>query len=265
MKKKLILTVVITVLVLLIAVSGGILLHKCADTKRAEKTYDEIASSYAHNSDATGRPDVTDSSGVPLPVNPVDFAGLWKNENPEIYSWLRVPNTNVDYPVLQSESDDNYYLDHGADGKENYAGAIYSQFCNKKDYSDRVTVLYGHNMASGLMFASLHNFEDNDFFEKNKTMTVYTPDKQLDYEIVSAFVYSDIHILNSFDFSKDEVYRGFLNDVLNPHSIQSNVRKDAALDINDRLLVLSTCNDNNEGRYLVVGKLVKETDLQPAA
>ncbi|MBQ1452596.1 MAG: class B sortase, partial [Ruminococcus sp.] len=123
----------------------------------------------------------------------------------------------------------------------------------------------GHNMRAGTMFATLHRFEDADFFDKNNTMTVYTPYKKLDYEIVSAFVYDDSHIMNSFDFNKDEVYKSFLDNVLDPRSLQSNVRKGAKLDTSDRILILSTCLNYGEGRYLVVGKLTGETDLQPPA
>ncbi len=264
-KRKIVFTVVITALVVIIAVCGGILIHDCAKTKSDEKKYEEIASSYAHGTEPTAATEVTDASGVPLPPNPIDFAGLWKNENDEIYSWLTVPNTNVDYPVLRSRTDDNFYIDHGVDKQYSASGAIYSQYCNSKDYSDRVTVLYGHNMRAGTMFATLHRFEDADFFDKNKTMTVYTPYKKLDYEIVSAFVYDDSHIMNSFDFNKDEVYKSFLDNVLDPRSLQSNVRKGAKLDTSDRILILSTCLNYGEGRYLVVGKLTGETDLQPPA
>ena len=106
-KRKIVFTVVITALVVIIAVCGGILIHDCAKTKSDEKKYEEIASSYAHGTEPTAATEVTDASGVPLPSNPIDFAGLWKNENDEIYSWLTVPNTNVDYPL---EKNKQFYL-----------------------------------------------------------------------------------------------------------------------------------------------------------
>ena len=260
-KKRTIITVVVAVLVVMIAASGGYLLFKHLNTSNTKKKYSELASSYAQLTVASDEV-VTDESGVPLKPNPVDFASL-QAQNSEIYSWIKIPNTNVDYPVLRSETDDNFYIDHDYEKDYSFAGAIYSQFCNHRDYSDRVTVLYGHNMADNSMFASLHNFEDAGFFEENREMTIYTPDKQLDYDIVSAFVYDDRHIMNSFDFTKDDVYRDFLDSVMNPHSVSSNVRDGVTLDINDRIVILSTCLNYGDGRYLVVGKLTGETPLAP--
>lgn len=259
-------TAVIIVLSLLVVGSGGFLLFKILNNRQSSDKYDSLASSYVNGGDASGNSGAqTEGSTVPLEPNPVDFASLQSNENDEIYSWLVVPNTQVDYPVLQSNSDDNFYIDHGVDREYRFAGAIYSQFCNKKDYTDRVTVLYGHNMADNSMFASLHDFEDADFFAANKDMIIYTPDKRLTYEIVAAYVFDDSHIMNSYDFSRDEVYREFLNNVLHPHSIQSNVREGATLDTNDRIVILSTCLNYGEGRWLVVGKLIGEQPLAPAA
>lgn len=257
-KSKVILTVVITVLVLLIAGSGGYILFKNISNQKSSEKYDSLASSYAKLPDSTaGQTGDEKSQGK---ANPIDFASL-KSENPDIYSWITVPGTEVNYPVLQSDKNDNFYIDHGVDKQPSFAGAIYSQFCNHLDYSDRVTVLYGHNMADNSMFASLHSFEDADFFDSHGDMTIYTPDRQLDYTIVSAFVFDDVHIMNCYDFSKDEVYRDFLDTVLNPHTISGNVRKGVQLEVDDRLVILSTCLNYGEGRYLVVGKLTKETPL----
>lgn len=259
-KKKVIITVVVAVLVLVIAVSGGHLIYNNILTKKTTEKYDDLASSYAHVSESGKEIVYTDASGVPVENNPIDFPGL-KQKNPDIYSWITIKNTNVNYPVLQSATDDNFYLDHDFEKEHSPAGAIYSQFCNHKDYLDRVTVLYGHNMANRSMFASLHDFENSEFFEQNSEMTIYTPDKRLDYVIVAAYNYDDSHIMNSFDFSRDEIYSDFLETVKNPHSITSNVRQGVSLDINDKIVILSTCLDFGEGRFLVVGKLTGETPL----
>ena len=180
-------------------------------------------------------------------------------QNPDIYSWIYIPETNVNYPVAQSDADDNFYLDHDIYKGYSFPGTIYSQSCNKKDYSDRVTVLYGHNMLDGSMFATLHRFSDQQFFNENRYMYVYTENRKLTYEIVSAFVYDDRHIMNSFNFLDDAVYAEWQQEALNPRSVSSNVRKDIQLTKNDKMLVLSTClNGGGEGRYLVQGVLRKD-------
>ena len=128
----------------------------------------------------------------------------------------------------------------------------------RREYNDRVTVLYGHNMADGSMFADLHKFKDNDFFDKNKYMYIYTPDRKLTYEIVSAFAYDDRHIINTFDFSNDAVFKDYLSMIKNPRSVSSNTRDDVLLDIDDKIVVLSTCLNSGEGRFLVQGVLVND-------
>lgn len=79
----------------------------------------------------------------------VDFEQL-KAQNPDIYAWISVPGTGIDYPVLQKSDAkdpyDNYYLNHQVDLSEGFPGVIYSQPVNRRDFMDAVTVLYGHNL-----------------------------------------------------------------------------------------------------------------------
>lgn len=183
-------------------------------------------------------------------------------ENNEVYAWIVVPNTDVNYPVLQSESDDNYYLSHDIDKNYSFPGAIYSQSCNSKDFTDRVTVLYGHNMANGSMFNGLHNFEDETFFDENKYFYIYTPGHKLTYEVAAALLYDDRHIMNSFDFTDDEVYQKFIDSMLSPHSVNANVREGTSVTINDKIVILSTCPNYASGRYLVQGVLINDEQTQ---
>ncbi len=188
--------------------------------------------------------------------NPVDFESL-EEINEEIYAWIYVPGTNVDYPIVQSATSDFFYLDHDVYKNYLFAGSIYTEACNLRNFTDRNTVLYGHNMADGSMFATLHRFEDEDFFNKNKYIYVYLPGKKLTYKIVSAYNYDNRHIMNSFNFADDKVFEEYINFVMNPHSSISNVNKDVKLDLNSKLITLSTClNSNDEGRYLVQGVLI---------
>ena len=96
-----------------------------------------------------------------------------------------------------------------------------------------------------------------DFFNKNKYIYVYTPDRKLTYEIVSAFEYDDRHIMNSFDFSDDKVFSDYLDMIENPHSVSVN-KRNMELTTDDKILVLSTCLNSGDGRYLVQGVLKKD-------
>lgn len=183
-----------------------------------------------------------------------------KEDNPDIYSWIYIPNTNVDYPVVQSSKNqpDDFYLDHNIKKEWEFAGAIYTERHNTKDYSDPVTVLYGHNMNNGSMFHSLHKFEDSKFFKKNKYIYIYLPGHRLTYKIYSAYVYDDRHILNSFDFSDKKILKKYFEYTINPESLAKNTRK-VNLDLNSKIITLSTCTNGAENtRYLVQGVLIKD-------
>ncbi|WP_241963648.1 class B sortase [Gordonibacter sp. 28C] len=192
--------------------------------------------------------------------NPVDFPALMA-ENPDIYAWIHIPNTDVNLPVLQSVTDDNFYLDHNRDGEYAIEGAIYTQMANSTDFSDPVTVLYGHNLQNGTMFSTLHYFENEDFFNANDTMYIYTPGHVLTYRIVSAYLYDDRHILNSYDFSNPAVLQEYFDFVMHPDSLLVNTRTDTELSIDDKIVQLSTCmSDTNHtsSRYIVTGVLIDD-------
>lgn len=192
--------------------------------------------------------------------NPIDFMAL-QEENPEIYAWITIPGTKVDYPILQSAIDDNYYLRRDESGNDAEYGALFTQSCNARDFSDPVTVVYGHNAADDAYFSTLHYFENEDFFNAYQTMYVYTPTHCYTYQIIAAYQYDDRHIMNSYDFSRESERQSYFQSVLHPESVLSNVREGATLDANSKILQLSTCMSTYivaNTRYIVTGVLVNE-------
>lgn len=202
---------------------------------------------------------VQSEPSIELPDNPIDFDKL-KATNSDVYAWIKIPDTNIDYAVVQSGpgQSDLFYLDHNIDKQYEFAGMIFSQKQNALDFKDPVTVLYGHDMKNGSMFADLHNFEDKEFFDEHDTMFVYTPGHILTYTIVSAYVYDDRHIMNSFDFSKKKELKEYISSLTSPRSIVSNVRDGVSVTVKDKILTLSTCTSNNSQRYLVQGVLTDD-------
>lgn len=196
--------------------------------------------------------------GQNLPDNPIDFSAL-QMQNTDVYAWIQIPGTNVDYPILQSSvEDDNFYIDHDINKQSARAGSIYSQRLNAKNFSDPNTILYGHNMKNGTMFRDLRKFRDKEFFDQNEFMYVYYPGHILTYRIFAAYRYDDRHILNSFDFNDKTVYMEYLEYAQNPDSMVKNVREGISLTTDDRILTLSTCMDYGKNRYLVQGVLIKD-------
>ena len=197
------------------------------------------------------------SSEPELPDNPINFEAEAK-KYPDIYAWIYIPNTNINYPVVQSPDNDEYYLNHSAEKKYKRSGAIYSEMRNRKDFTDPNTILYGHNMMNGSMFQNLHKFrKDQKFFDENKYIYIYTPGHVLTYEICAAYRYDNRHLLNSFNFKDPAVFEDYLETVKNPKSMISRTRQ-VELGKDSKILTLSTCIGNHDYRYLVQGVLIKD-------
>ncbi|MBQ2001022.1 MAG: class B sortase, partial [Clostridia bacterium] len=114
------------------------------------------------------------SDDLPRVENPINFNELEK-ENEDIHGWITIPNTKIDYPIVQSYSEDDlFYIDHDINKEKAKAGAIFTQKLNQRDFTDPNTLIYGHNMANGTMFRHLHKFKNKSFFEENQYFYIYT-------------------------------------------------------------------------------------------
>ncbi len=268
---------VIFLLLLAAAVGlGGFLLHGYIREKQEEERYESLRAQMATEAvteeETKTLPETTVPERETIPeteeetesaaglvfCDPVqDFTKL-QEENEDIYAWILVPGTAVDYPVLQSETD-NYYLDHNLDHSQGYPGCIYSNACNEQDFSDSHTVLYGHNLTRDRMFGSLHRFEDEEFFEENRQILIYRPDCRLTYEILAAVVYSDRSIPYYYNLYTYKGIEEFWESVVALEGEElTYILPGVELTEEDKLLTLSTCIRHVEGyRYLIVGRLTE--------
>ena len=188
---------------------------------------------------------------------PVDFAGMWE-VNEDVYAWITVPGTVIDYPILQHATDNTYYLNYNIDGSYGYPGCIYTENMNSKDFTDNNTVIYGHNMKNGTMFAGLHKFEDAGFFEENTEVFIYTPEREYKYTIFAAYIYDDRHLLYSFDFANEQVYATYLEDILNMRSMNALIREDVEVTAEDKIITLVTCIGNQPSKRLLVQAVLED-------
>ena len=109
---------------------------------------------------------------------------MWEN-NVESYAWVYIPGTQINAPIQQSSTDDFYYLTHDQNREDSPVGCAFTQAANSLDFSDPVTVIYGHDTDG--VFKNLHYFEDQEFFDQNDTFYIYRPGHVLTYTIVSAY------------------------------------------------------------------------------
>ena len=189
--------------------------------------------------------------------SPVDWEGLWE-VNEDVYAWITVPGTVIDYPILQHATDNTYYLNYNIDGSYGYPGCIYTENMNAKDFTDNNTVIYGHNMKNGSMFAGLHQYEERSFFEEHPQVLIYTPEKTYEYTIFAAYIYDDRHLLYSFDFANEDVYASYLDTVLNMRDLSANIRDDIAVTREDSIITLVTCMSNQPDKRLLVQAVLNE-------
>jgi sortase B len=191
-------------------------------------------------------------------VSDIDFDAL-RSINSDIYGWIEIDGTNISYPIVQSPDDDTYYLTHNTDGRYSANGSIYSEHAyNATDFSDPVTVLYGHHMSSGAMFGKLQQYyADATFFEDNPIITIYTPDATLEYGVFAAVPYGSEHLLYNNDFTDDNVFSYFFEAVMNIRSLNAQFREEYAPQSGDKVLILSTClAGDNTRRFLVMATLL---------
>lgn len=194
---------------------------------------------------------------------PIDFEGLME-VNPEIYAWLRIPDTNIDYPILQHEDEDqSYYLTRDIYGKSNVAGSIYTEYYNHKDFTDPNTIIYGHNMKNGSMFHNIRYFTDKEYFDEHHELYIYLPEKILKYEIIACYEYDDRHLIGTYDFLDEEVFAEYLEDIMNPRSMYTMIREGVELTTADKLVTLSTCIANKpNNRRLLQAVLLEEIEAE---
>lgn len=178
---------------------------------------------------------------IEIPDKNIDFDKLHREVSDDIYAWIYIPNTNVDYPVFQHPTDNTYYLEHNVDGSEGYPGCIYTENYNSKDFSDPQTVIYGHNMRDGTMFSDLHKYEEQEFFDENKYVYIYTEDMVYVYRIFAAYQTNNAHQLLNFDFSKKENLLTYLENVRALGSELKIFDDDVVFSGDDQVLTLSTC------------------------
>ena len=210
-------------------------------------------------------PDILEQLGVTVPEKTVDFGELQEKTNKDIYAWIYIPDTKIDYPVLQHPTDNTYYLNYNLDGSRGYPGCIYTEDYNARDFSDPVTVVYGHNMKNGSMFAGLHKYSDGEYMEGHPYVFMYMEDRLYVYEIFAAYEYSNEHLLYNSDYSQKAQFEKYLENMETVRDMGKVIREDVEVGAEDRILTLSTCISNKpNNRFLVQAVLLNGEEVGTA-
>ena len=246
------------------AIAGKKLFTALNEYKAGEGIYEEISKiAYATTqtvSTPTAISDITEITITPeteestLPEkkkrSPVDFDRL-AEISPDIRGWIRLEGTRVDYPVMQSK-DNDYYLSRAVNGEWNKVGTPFMDFRNNGDFSDRMTVIYGHYMGDGSMFTDIHNYKSQKYYDEHPYIDLFTPDGS--YRLIPvAGVFQNVEYWDvTFDYESDEA---FLRQIDNWKAV-STFKSDTEYDADDRFIVLTLCTyDVENSRYLLIGKI----------
>ena len=205
---------------------------------------------------------LSDSGNKTLAELSVDWDSL-QAINPDIVAWIYIPDSPVNYPVVQG-SDNEEYLHKAFDGSTGWlasAGTIFLDSANAADFSDRNSALYGHHMNDGSMFASLSNWQNNDEFNARRDIYVLTPQGNYRLKTFALVKTTGDDALVQTNFSSDESYLSYIQDKLDRSVTTQEGEVLSAADIRQSML-FSTCEYSQaDGRAVLFAAVVETTVL----
>ena len=172
-------------------------------------------------------------------------------ENPDVVGWIRIPDTAIDYPLMQGE-DNDFYLNHTWQKDPNSVGSIFLEYQNSADLTDYNTIVYGHNMNNGSMFADLELYALQSFWQEHPYVYIVSADGVYRYEIF-AFCQAKVDsLIYGMNPQRDDTKAYFLTLAAEDAPYDTQIRPA----LTDRILTLSTCSGANyDFRYVVQARL----------
>ena len=258
----------------------GLFFYRQAEDKRSRQTLEELRNSVnggtespspsldeqisesldtmAHESPETPEPELT-----PEPIeNPYQESFL---ANADMTAWLQIPGTAIDYPVMWTPIDEEYYLRRGFDGSRNRNGCLILDTDSCVNPLTTNLIIHGHNMKSGAMFGTLSNYESEDFYLEHKNISLYTREIQRNYEIIAVF-YSQVYkksdtVFKFYKFFQADTEAEF-DDYYQNIKALSLYDTGVTAEFGDHFITLSTCAYHvTNGRFVVVAKEIESGDV----
>ena len=232
-------------------VSGGLLLRNLYRSQQEQIAYDVLAEQ-VHQAESTlaGTGSAQSASSGMLP----QYQALWE-QNQDLFGWVSIAETEIDYPVMPTTQDEEYYLRRAFDGSDSVSGTPFLAtgcFEGGGNY-----IIYGHNMRDGSMFASILDYADMDFWEAHPVISFDTLEEPGTYEVIAAF-YVDVSISENgvefpyyeyTDLRDDAVFTEYLSQVETAALYDTGITAEPG----EQLLTLSTCSYNtSDERFVVV-------------
>lgn len=251
-KRKVLYAILAGMFLILAGVAAYHIVSKDVGDLRDQQTYDDIAKQAftvevpAENNEESTEPMGTNTSDVP------NFKSL-KETNEYCVGWIQMQGSVINYPVVWRSFDTQYFLKHLFNGAYGNAGTLYiSDECDPH-FGSQNTIIFGHNMFNGSMFAPIERFKYQAYANDHKEL-VYYSDEEKKY-ILAPF--AGFYTTGSDDylyvnFESGEAFLRYVNDKIMRSTFTSNVK----INETDKIVTLSTCSYNiDDGRYVLYCKL----------
>ena len=264
--------IVMILLIVVFLVSTGLSLRQWKDNAGGEEAYADALAIAMQT-----QPETVQKETEPAPTQPVaeetEPVTVWvaapvtgdpvmaemekinlvalRKTNPDVVGWICIPDTAINYPVMQG-TDNDFYLNHTWQKEPNSVGSIFLEYQNSADMTDYNTIIYGHNMNNGTMFSSLEPYAMQSQWESHPYVYVVTDAGVYRYEIFSFFNAEVESLTYGMNPQREDTKEKFLNLALDSSQIETGIRPA----ITDRILTLSTCSGGAyTHRYVVQARL----------
>lgn len=238
--KKSIIKIIFFIIFLLIFIFSIVnLLRWGIYNKKSASLIDDIVENNFNKTDSDSE-ETSENTG-----NPVNFEEL-KNINEDVVAWIRIENTDINYPIVQAD-DNEYYLTKDINKKYSTCGWIFMNYKNNSDFSDRNTTIFGHNLKSGLMFKDLLKIYKNELGDDVK-IEIYTQTEKRVFAVYSSYMIEPEEYATQV-LTTEEEQEKYIKEILKRSSVTYNVVPTRS----DKLITLSTCDNSGQNRILIHG------------
>ena len=256
---------VIIVLILVMAFSGYKVLSGVIKYKAGEKFDEDLQTEIV---EVVKKDPVSSKPSNVISGDPNDRGGMeeyevelkinfnrLKEKNSDTIGYIYSDGTPINYPIVQGY-DNQHYVTHRFDGAYSSFGTIFADYRQAGDFSENYTVLYGHNMDNGSMFAELLKYRTQDYYDNHKEMLIHTSDKKYTLSIFSGYVAS----VEDFCYTAIDEYVD-MGSLIDYAKSCSYFESDVEVSSDDKIVLLSTCAyDFKNARFIVFGKLTEITE-----
>ena len=242
-------------LITVIAVSGYMILNEQLGRKKESDEFAELAVIASQEDDPTEETTEADPTETVVTESAEKKKGYDELYalNHDFIGWIRIDGTNINYPVMQTKADPEYYLRRNFYKKQSQSGVPFADARCDIGISDNV-IIYGHNMKNGTMFSDMRHYKTKSYWREHPAIHFDTLTESGEYEIMSVLITSTekkkerYNIYNFISPSDESEFNKFIREVKSQSLYDTGI----TAEYGDRLITLSTCNKSNSSERLII-------------